>query len=110
MIVDQKGSICVQIEEVSRHRRLVRRYSFGQDEEPSCQSRPSVANQAKQGDSLSSRRAEQYGVQWMARLIEVEWGASGDAGYPVDISIEAYDRPGLLRDITAKGPRPETTS
>jgi GTP pyrophosphokinase len=35
------------------------------------------------------------------RLIEVEWGASGDAGYPVDISIEAYDRPGLLRDITA---------
>lgn len=34
------------------------------------------------------------------RLIEVEWGAEAEAGYPVDISVEAYDRPGLLRDIT----------
>lgn len=34
------------------------------------------------------------------RLIEVEWGAGAEAGYPVDISVEAYDRPGLLRDIT----------
>ena len=34
------------------------------------------------------------------RLIEVEWGARDEAGYPVDITIEAYDRPGLLRDIT----------
>jgi GTP pyrophosphokinase len=35
------------------------------------------------------------------RLIEVKWGASDEGGYPVDISVEAYDRPGLLRDITA---------
>jgi GTP pyrophosphokinase len=35
------------------------------------------------------------------RLIEVAWGASDEGGYPVDISVEAYDRPGLLRDITA---------
>ena len=34
------------------------------------------------------------------RLIEVDWGARDEAGYPVDISVEAYDRPGLLRDIT----------
>jgi GTP pyrophosphokinase len=34
------------------------------------------------------------------RLIEVDWGAAAEAGYPVDISVEAYDRPGLLRDIT----------
>ena len=34
------------------------------------------------------------------RLIEVEWGTNDEAGYPVDISVEAYDRPGLLRDIT----------
>ena len=35
------------------------------------------------------------------RLIEVEWGDASDAGYPVDIAVEAYDRSGLLRDITS---------
>ena len=35
------------------------------------------------------------------RLIAVEWGAAEDAGYQVDIMVEAYDRAGLLRDITA---------
>ena len=33
------------------------------------------------------------------RLIEVEWGEKTEV-YPVDISIEAYDRSGLLRDVT----------
>jgi len=35
------------------------------------------------------------------RLIEVDWDVSGDKTYPVDVQIEAFDRPGLLRDITA---------
>ena len=35
------------------------------------------------------------------RLIEVEWGAASVEGYLVDIVVEAYDRAGLLRDITA---------
>ena len=35
------------------------------------------------------------------RLIEVEWGSGSEQGYLTDISVEAYDRPGLLRDITA---------
>ena len=35
------------------------------------------------------------------RLIEVEWGAAADETYQVNIAIEAYDRSGLLRDITA---------
>jgi GTP pyrophosphokinase len=35
------------------------------------------------------------------RLIEVEWGVSGEDAYLVDITLQAYDRPGLLRDITA---------
>ena len=35
------------------------------------------------------------------RLVEVEWGADGEEGYPVDILVTAYDRHGLLRDITA---------
>jgi len=35
------------------------------------------------------------------RVIDVEWGsASPDKTYPVEIIIEAFDRQGLLRDIT----------
>jgi GTP pyrophosphokinase len=34
------------------------------------------------------------------RLIEVDWDVTGDKTYPVDVQIEAFDRPGLLRDIT----------
>jgi len=35
------------------------------------------------------------------RLIEASWGSQGDAAYPVDVQVRAYDRQGLLRDITA---------
>jgi len=35
------------------------------------------------------------------RIIEVEWGTDADEKFEVDIAIEAYDRQGLLRDITA---------
>ena len=31
----------------------------------------------------------------------MEWGGDVDRTYPVDIHVVAYDRPGLLRDITA---------
>ena len=34
------------------------------------------------------------------RVIEVEWGAVPSENYEVDVAIEAYDRQGLLRDIT----------
>jgi GTP pyrophosphokinase len=34
------------------------------------------------------------------RLVEVEWGAAPSENYEVDVAIEAYDRQGLLRDIT----------
>ena len=34
------------------------------------------------------------------RVIEVEWGAGPSENYEVDVAIEAYDRQGLLRDIT----------
>jgi GTP pyrophosphokinase len=36
------------------------------------------------------------------RVIEVEWGAHPGEGqvYPVDVSVEAADRQGLLRDIS----------
>ena len=35
-----------------------------------------------------------------SRIIEVSWGGQPVAVYPVDIEVEAYDRSGLLRDIT----------
>ena len=34
------------------------------------------------------------------RRIEVDWGSSDTASYPVDLSVRAFDRGGLLRDIT----------
>ncbi len=34
------------------------------------------------------------------RIIEVSWGRAPDASYSVNIEIQAYDREGLLRDIT----------
>jgi len=35
------------------------------------------------------------------RVIEVSWGESGDAYYTADLTIFAYDRQGLLRDISS---------
>jgi GTP pyrophosphokinase len=34
------------------------------------------------------------------RLIEVDWGNEAGGTYPVDVAIQAFDRRGLLRDIT----------
>ncbi|HEY6131313.1 MAG TPA: GTP diphosphokinase, partial [Halioglobus sp.] len=36
----------------------------------------------------------------VSRVIEVDWGAHANDNYEVDVAIEAYDRQGLLRDIT----------
>lgn len=33
------------------------------------------------------------------RVISVDWGDENEQTYPVDIMIEAFDRPGLLRDV-----------
>jgi GTP pyrophosphokinase len=35
------------------------------------------------------------------RLIEVSWGAASGKTYPVDVEVIAYERAGLLRDITS---------
>jgi len=42
--------------------------------------------------SLQTRQAE--------RVIEVDWGGAVDAIYPAELSIQAFDRQGLLRDIS----------
>lgn len=34
------------------------------------------------------------------RIVDVDWGVAPDHDFEADIAIEAYDRPGLLRDIT----------
>jgi GTP pyrophosphokinase len=34
------------------------------------------------------------------RLIDVDWGDTGDALYPIDIGIHAQERPNLLRDLS----------
>ena len=36
-----------------------------------------------------------------ARILPVAWGASGAAEFPVDIEVEAFDRRGLVRDVSA---------
>ncbi|MER3488201.1 MAG: (p)ppGpp synthetase, partial [Chloroflexota bacterium] len=36
----------------------------------------------------------------VSRLIEVEWESAAAQTYPIAIRVEAYDRPGLLHDIT----------
>lgn len=40
-------------------------------------------------------------VKHPERVIEVEWGNHDDAMYPADLSVLAFDRHGLVRDITA---------
>ncbi|HEX2138161.1 MAG TPA: bifunctional (p)ppGpp synthetase/guanosine-3',5'-bis(diphosphate) 3'-pyrophosphohydrolase [Woeseiaceae bacterium] len=35
------------------------------------------------------------------RVIEVDWSDSFDTAYPVELSVQAYDRHGLLRDISS---------
>ncbi len=46
--------------------------------------------------------ARLFNVQEVAAgcVIEVEWGENPKDNYEVDVAIEAYDRQGLLRDIT----------
>jgi GTP pyrophosphokinase len=36
-----------------------------------------------------------------ARVLAVTWGKTGTSEYPVDIEIEAFDRRGLVRDVSA---------
>jgi len=41
-----------------------------------------------------------YQADQSERLVEVSWGGEADETYPVDVSLTAYDRYGLLHDIT----------
>ena len=58
-----------------------------------------------QGQGVSIHRSDCHNVlhtiaEHPERFVEVDWGAGSDGTYSVDIAIEAFDRQGLLRDIT----------
>ncbi len=45
-------------------------------------------------------RVLQLQISSPERIVDVDWGGAMDRGYEVDVSVEAYDRSGLLRDIS----------
>ncbi|MDZ7804572.1 GTP diphosphokinase [Thiohalophilus sp.] len=58
-----------------------------------------------QGQGVSIHRRDCHNVlraiaEHPERFVEVEWGRRSSGSYPVDIEIQAFDRQGLLRDIT----------
>jgi len=58
-----------------------------------------------QGRGVSIHRADcrrclQLAEQYPERIIDVDWGRAPGERFEVDIAIEAYDRQGLLRDVT----------
>lgn len=46
------------------------------------------------------KNAQHLSIESQERMIEVEWSESTKESYPVSINIEAFDRKGLLSDIT----------
>jgi GTP pyrophosphokinase len=48
-------------------------------------------------DCANLKRLQQANPE---RLIPVEWGTGTDRSFPVDINVRAFDRRGLVRDIT----------
>lgn len=46
-------------------------------------------------------RAMQLFEEESERIVDVDWDHVESSSYPVDIMIEAFDRPGLLNDVTA---------
>jgi GTP pyrophosphokinase len=65
-----------------------------------------IAGYVTRGKGVAIHRRDCSNFRHMAaaspgRVIEVAWGhAERDALYPLDVVVEAADRPGLLRDIT----------
>jgi len=47
------------------------------------------------------RNVLRHGAGGNERLVELQWGESATQTYPVDIEISAYDRQGLLHDVSA---------
>jgi GTP pyrophosphokinase len=66
----------------------------------------SISGFITQSRGVSIHRADcarflQLAEQSPERVIDVDWGRAPDERFEVDIAIEAYDRQGLLRDVTS---------
>ena len=64
-----------------------------------------IAGFVTRGRGVSVHRADcasyaALAVRHPERVIDVEWGQTGGTVYPVDLSVRAHDRPGLLRDLS----------
>jgi GTP pyrophosphokinase len=64
-----------------------------------------IAGFVTRGRGVSIHRASCPSYRALAcrepeRLIDVAWGETGDTLYPVDVSVHALDRQGLLRDLS----------
>ncbi|MCL5256181.1 MAG: bifunctional (p)ppGpp synthetase/guanosine-3',5'-bis(diphosphate) 3'-pyrophosphohydrolase [Chloroflexi bacterium] len=56
------------------------------------------------GRGVTVHRVDCRNVNWdgeRERLVRVDWGGAKKQGYPVSVRIDAWDRVGLLRDVTA---------
>jgi GTP pyrophosphokinase len=64
-----------------------------------------IAGFVTRGRGVSVHRVDCHSYRVLAerepeRVIEVAWGETGNTVYPVDISVRAHDRSGLLRDLS----------
>ncbi|HET7035071.1 MAG TPA: bifunctional (p)ppGpp synthetase/guanosine-3',5'-bis(diphosphate) 3'-pyrophosphohydrolase [Thermomicrobiaceae bacterium] len=62
-----------------------------------------IVGYVTRGRGITVHRADCYNVRSVAepeRLVQVSWGAEQKRLYPVSVRLEAWDRVGLLRDIT----------
>jgi GTP pyrophosphokinase len=64
-----------------------------------------IAGFVTRGRGVSIHRADCHSFAALAqrqpeRVIDVAWGDTSDAFYPVNVSVRAHDRPGLLRDLS----------
>lgn len=65
-----------------------------------------IAGYITQGRGVSIHRADcknllRLQADHPERLMMVDWGAREHSSYPVEIEVEAFDRTGLIRDISA---------
>jgi GTP pyrophosphokinase len=51
--------------------------------------------------SQSCANLARLSVKSPARVLAVDWGKLGSGAFPVDIEVEAFDRRGLVRDVSA---------
>jgi len=65
-----------------------------------------IAGYITRGRGISIHRLDcqnmlRYSNQSPERIINIDWGQKSDQCYPVEIQVTAFDRQGLLRDITS---------